>query len=275
MTFFALYKEIIYMKNKNKVITPILIIALFSLTLAMFAACDLFGGGNGSNNPRTVTVTLDLNGGSGVTQLTLTGEAGTPMQLPTPTRVGFTFDGWFNDWSAVSQTEFPATNMTLTARYRTNSGTDMTVSSIRSPLNQTFSGGGVATTSFNFQRENFNVIDWQQIEWLRSNPSTAIYVSVSYEARTAAIQHPQNIDVWLSGAHLNDRIATPDRIPEGTFEEIAFSGPATAQVMVGQPNSTIVFRLSRNLVGAALNPVYELRNIELTITYVRPAGTLV
>ena len=45
--------------------------------------------------PKTFTVTFDANGGSVSPGSGVTGEDGTLSSLPTPTRSGYTFDGWF------------------------------------------------------------------------------------------------------------------------------------------------------------------------------------
>jgi uncharacterized repeat protein (TIGR02543 family) len=43
----------------------------------------------------TYTVTFDANGGTVTPASGTTGEDGTLSSLPTPTRTGYTFDGWF------------------------------------------------------------------------------------------------------------------------------------------------------------------------------------
>jgi uncharacterized repeat protein (TIGR02543 family) len=86
-------------------------------------------------NPTTFTVTYNANGGT-VSSETAAGGAGNPITLPTPTRTGYTFNGWtVTDSSGNTTTTLPAGtttytptgNVTLTAIWiqdQTNTGSE-------------------------------------------------------------------------------------------------------------------------------------------------------
>ena len=65
----------------------------------------------------TYTITLDVNGGDPLVETTLTGEAGSAVTLPTPTKEGYTFLGWYNGEVKFEETEMPAENITLVAKW--------------------------------------------------------------------------------------------------------------------------------------------------------------
>jgi uncharacterized repeat protein (TIGR02543 family) len=70
---------------------------------------------------RSVTITLDARGGS-VSPSTLTGNSGSSLSLPTPSRSGYRFDGWYTSTSFDSNSQFirttyPDTNTTLYAKW--------------------------------------------------------------------------------------------------------------------------------------------------------------
>lgn len=70
---------------------------------------------------KQVTVTFETNGGSAVAPLT--GSAGSPMTVTTPTKEGFYFSGWFKDSAfteGYTEKVFPAENTKLYARYTQN-----------------------------------------------------------------------------------------------------------------------------------------------------------
>ena len=68
-----------------------------------------------------VTITLNPNSGT-VSPSTLTGTSGSNLNLPTPTRAGYVFDGWYSSSSftlssRVTYTVFPNSNVTLWAKW--------------------------------------------------------------------------------------------------------------------------------------------------------------
>lgn len=101
---------------KNKLLVCALLVVLLLSSMLCISCDDILGNLFLSE----VTVTLDPNGGEGVDELTLVGKSGKSMTLPVPTRAGCTFDAWYSGYDAVSQTEFPDADVTLTARYYLN-----------------------------------------------------------------------------------------------------------------------------------------------------------
>ena len=63
------------------------------------------------------TITLDVNGGDDLEQSSVTDEAGTPIQLPTPTKEGYNFKGWYNGEVIFEETIMPKENLTLVAKW--------------------------------------------------------------------------------------------------------------------------------------------------------------
>jgi len=87
------------------------------------------GGGGGGGTPPpgpllTATITLDANGGTGVpatVTLLLNSQFGT--QLPTPTKSGYIFAGWYyQNQSPVNPTDLASGNMTLVAHWTPDTG---------------------------------------------------------------------------------------------------------------------------------------------------------
>ncbi|MCL2655268.1 MAG: InlB B-repeat-containing protein [Coriobacteriia bacterium] len=68
--------------------------------------------------PDLYTVTLDANGGTVSPQSVTQDAEGAAVKLPTPTRKGYTFDGWFTDeGEKVTSPYTPTADITLTAQW--------------------------------------------------------------------------------------------------------------------------------------------------------------
>ena len=63
------------------------------------------------------TITLDVNGGSALAENTITGEAGSALELPIPTKEGYIFLGWSLDGVLFEETVMPEENLTLVAEW--------------------------------------------------------------------------------------------------------------------------------------------------------------
>ena len=63
------------------------------------------------------TITLDVNGGNALAETTITAEAGTELTLPTPTREGYNFLGWYNGEAKFEETVMPEANLILVAKW--------------------------------------------------------------------------------------------------------------------------------------------------------------
>ena len=77
-------------------------------------------------SPKPATLTFDANGGS-VTPASVSGSFdGNIGTIPTPTRTGYTFDGWFDsvvDGNTFAETTFTAESKTIYAHWRPNNAT--------------------------------------------------------------------------------------------------------------------------------------------------------
>ena len=67
--------------------------------------------------PILYTITLDVNGGDSLVEVTITGVAGTKIELPTPTKEGFNFLGWLYEGVLFTETQMPEANLTLVASW--------------------------------------------------------------------------------------------------------------------------------------------------------------
>jgi uncharacterized repeat protein (TIGR02543 family) len=149
------------------------------------------GGGGPITNPTNYTITFNANGGNAVSPATATTTNGKLSNLPTPTRTGYTFNGWFTaatggtkvdanytfnanttiyaQWAATTYTiTFNANNGTVTPTSGTT-GTDGRLTSLPTPTRSghTFNGwftaatGGTAvTTNYTFNANTTIYAQW-------------------------------------------------------------------------------------------------------------------
>jgi uncharacterized repeat protein (TIGR02543 family) len=76
------------------------------------------GGGDDGGNPVSYTITFDSRGGTGVSSITKT--SGTVIPLPSPSRNGYTFKGWYSASSGGVKYISPYTvtgNLTMYAQW--------------------------------------------------------------------------------------------------------------------------------------------------------------
>jgi len=253
----------------------LLVIIAISLCAVLLAGCGLLnscGGNNGTQTPKSVTVTLNPNGGT-VDKLTIIGEAGSAMTLPVAVRSGYTFDVWYNGWDVISNTVFPNSDITLTARYYADNDTEITVTSNETELNKEYSG---RSGTLPWNNTSFSTNDWERIGYLRKNITTEITVGVILEARMNNSLSNYGTGAGtlnLTGANTSDLITTKN-VPELNYEDFDFKGTAAAKVLVGSGNTILNLQYNANnpLNGAA---TIVLRNISVSITYIEKAGTLV
>ena len=71
------------------------------------------------------TITFDTDGGSAIADMTV--EWGETLTLPTPTKTGYTFAGWYNGETKFEATTMPEQSLTLTAKWTANTNTAYTV----------------------------------------------------------------------------------------------------------------------------------------------------
>ena len=139
------------------------------------------GGGN------TWTITYNTNGGTAIAASSVT--RGQSITLPTPTRSGYTFNGWFSDsgfTTAVNSPYTPAANTTLYARWTTNSG----------------GGGGDGGSSTVYRRITFD-----------SNGGSSVDTISVASGRSTTLPTPTRggytFDGWYSDSALTNKVSSP------------------------------------------------------------------
>lgn len=265
------------MKKSVKFITLIIsIVALITVFTVGFTACDFFGlGSSGSKKeeekaPTTVKVTLNANGGTGLSQTTLIGKPGDPMTLQSPTRSGFTFDKWYSGYQLIDNTVFPKRDTVLTARYYCNEEyTDFT--SAATALNKVYSGSG---GYFYFPRADF---DEEKIDYLFNNITTKISIVVELEAFCNASGAAQwmgtEASMTLTGANRNDKFSKITIKNYETYQNYTLKADTTAdKITTSNPNEGIINLRYDTTLGST---DCAWRNVTVTITYQVAAGSLV
>lgn len=270
------------MKKHFKILS---LFAVVALCIGMLTACGLFGGsggggdnsggdGNGSNNntPSTVTVTLDPNEGTGVSQLTLTGYAGDPLSLPTPTREGYTFDKWYYNYTQIIDTTvFPNQDVKLTARYYATKDTERTIY-FQGEQNKEFSLGAafqVADGSFLFNDEEFLSSSYYPYSrFLQNNPDVDIKIGASVEIKSRA-----TIKVSLRGANPKE-IIKQEKVDATEYAPFTITATGKASLVhrtTEYYNAIIRLRFESTLGSTSI----YYRNPTAYITYTEKAGMLV
>lgn len=93
---------------------------VFTQDTTVYAHWD---GSDGETPSGEYTITFDADGGS-VTPTSATTVNGKLQILPTPTKSGYTFDGWYNGTSAVTVDTVYTADTTLTAHWKSDGGSD-------------------------------------------------------------------------------------------------------------------------------------------------------
>ena len=93
---------------------------VFTQDTTVYAHWD---GSDGETPSGEYTITFDADGGS-VTPTSATTVNGKLQILPTPTKSGYTFDGWYNGTSAVTVDTVYTADTTLTAHWKSAGGSD-------------------------------------------------------------------------------------------------------------------------------------------------------
>ena len=93
---------------------------VFTQDTTVYAHWD---GSDGETPSGEYTITFDADGGS-VTPTSATTVNGKLQILPTPTKSGYTFDGWYNGSSAVTVDTVYTADTTLTAHWKSDGGSD-------------------------------------------------------------------------------------------------------------------------------------------------------
>ena len=237
-------------------------VLLAALCVMMFSACGILGIGQNNSPPRSVTVTLDLNGGSGVSQLVYVGVVSSAMELPVPVREGYTFDNWYGRWENMSLTEFPGSDMTFTARYYANSDSDKTLV-LKTEVGKEYSSynGVTFTNSGDVSSEIKN-----QLVYLKENYQSAIKITGEVETR-ATFSGYNGFSFRIYGSSNGDLLHTAKAFASNTYATTTFSFNTTAATITG---ASRIITINHNSLN---HGVY--RNLVFNINYTELAGTLV
>jgi len=251
-------------------------VVLFCAVIFTLSGCSsIFGSETNSSDSnitesKSVTVTLNPNGGSGVTKLALIGVAGTSMELPNPERTGYNFDAWYNGWDIVDNMVFPQSDLTLTARYYALSDANKIVNATPTELNEVFTAGAAFTVahgelSYSYSEDDFD--DLKKIDYLMKYTNTLIAVYAKFECR---------ISKWdatfkLTGSSSADIIQTATNSYSDQWKEITLPGNAYSSVLVGSNDKVLRLFCDANLGSTYI----YIRNVTISISYTEKAGTLV
>ena len=204
------------------------------------------------------SISLNADGGQ-VSQTKLTGYVGEPFNLPTPTKEGYSFNGWFNSNGSQVYSGTFQSNMTLTARWTQNPVEEVSENSYivyfdaidisEDPEPQTVAEGSTASEPATPVAEGYTFDGWYNADGSVFDFSTPIYddtfvyaqwlkdeYTISYDVNGGITEAPES-QTKLYGEAITLTSATPYRIgykfmgwetPEGnvyasnsTFEEDA------------------------------------------------------
>ena len=246
------------------VVLIIVVIVGVCLGVAFCGKVDLF-----NSEPKSVTVTLATNGGE-VSIRTLVGKPGDPMELPVPTREGFTFDKWYNDFDIVDQTVFPSSDMTLTARYYADKDEDFTFST-STELNKSYEADTSGST-LSWKKDNLNNNDLQLYNYIIRNYNDEIVLSVEFEEKINGAK----VASWLGGcggfyfraAHELDKVL---KYNFDNWETVRFSVRANGSELVNEGSGFVRLYWDTNVGSTDV----LVRNLKFTISGTIKAGTLV
>lgn len=252
----------------KKVVIIVLCVLLAASVVLGAAACSLFGGsssGSSSKKNKSVTVTLNANGGE-VDFKTLIGKPGDPMELPTPTREGFTFDKWYEDFEPIDQTVFPDTNTTLTARYYTTKEYEISLTA-STALNKEFK-------SVAFLDEGNSTDYTNKLNLMKKYSSSDLTIEWTMEAYVSAPDYTtwfgNTPTVWFVLQGASNEITTFVVTNRNNFQTYKKTITTQASELVNDKDGylRIVQTGTTDATGIA-------KNISLKLTVTLEAGTLV
>ncbi|MDE6061097.1 MAG: InlB B-repeat-containing protein [Clostridia bacterium] len=260
------------MKRVGKsVILILVVVALFSICAVGLVGCDFFGGGSSGSStktPSSVKVTLDLNGGTGVNQLTLVGKPGEPMTLQSPTRQGCTFDKWYEGYNLIDNTVFPNKDTVLTARYYCNE--DYVAStSWTSTLNKTY-GGSSGYVGYDRVGLDDGVMDY-----ILNNTNVNVTVEVKLEAVCSAIGISQTFgteaSITLTGANRRDAFSKVTVKNYKQYQSYTLKANTTSDKLIGGSNGILINLVYDTTLGST---ECIFRNVTTTFICTVVAGSL-
>ena len=250
-------------KGMKAFIVILIILVIFGVILGV-----AFCGKEGLFN-KSVTVTLVTNGGE-VSVRTLVGKAGDPMELPTPTREGYTFDKWYNDFDIVDQTVFPSENMTLTARYYADKDEDFSFSS-STELNKSYKAD-TSGSVLSWKKEDLSKENLELHNYIVRNYNEEIVLSIEFEEKINGAK----VAAWLGGcggfyfraAHELDSVI---KYNFDDWETVQFTVKAKGSELVNEGSGFVRLYWDTNVGSTDV----LVRNLKFTISGTIKAGTLV
>jgi uncharacterized repeat protein (TIGR02543 family) len=161
------------------------------------------------------TVTFNANGGTVTSATATTGTGGKLASLPTPTRTGYTFVGWFTaetGGTAVTASRVYSENTTIyaqwtlityTVTFNTNSGTV-------TPTSGTTGAGGTLASLPEPVRTNYIFVGW----FTASTGGTEVTTSTVFTANTTI--YARWIAIYIVTFNANSGVVTPTSDTTGT-----------------------------------------------------------
>lgn len=233
-----------------------------------------------SRAPKVITITWDANGGS-VSQTSSTYTYnGTSVPMPTPTRTGYTFDGWYtsstggNKIADVGVTNKPTTDVTYYALWNNGTGVKYTVQHWKQAVDGTWIKNDdlveieiyYGTTGDNISPEVKEYIGFTSPSpaFAQITPEGNTIVTYKYERNKYTISWDANGGEELTGDYTNGSVyfETPIVKPNDPIKSVyTFTGwsPSVPEIM---PANDIEFTASYDYEIIEITPVEVNFNLE-------------
>ena len=204
------------------------------------------------------SISFDSNGGSTVD--TITQDYNSAVTLPTPTRTGYTFEGWLKNGVSYTTSTIPAENISLTAKWSPITYTIILDSNNTSGITHTVTAtyDSLTTLSFgSFTQNGYEIIGWSDSydgEILYSDTLAAnqnLSSTQGEEIRLYAIWDIKTYNITYSYAdELNDVthnnvkgytiLSDSIKLNEPTRENYTFAGWTCASLGITEPTKNFV-----------------------------------
>lgn len=258
------------MKRKGLILSIVALVLGVSL-LSVLAGCDSSG-----LIRKTVTVQLDYNGADGSYQTSFEGKAGKSLSLPTPTRSGYAFDGWYVGDSKVDASVFPDDDSTYTARYRLLT-TKKVEAVFETELNKVYGGhsGGYYYKAGVFGDNE------SEVKWLLKNADVDVFMTWKMEAYLLAAQSAQftgtaHGTLDITGANRNDVIFSFNVNNCDGYQDFENGKYIKAKMFIANRNEEIFHAYYETGFSFAFDASeVRFRNVKVTLTFEIPAGSIV
>ncbi len=217
-------------------------------------------GGGSTDTTKTVTVTLNLNGGSGVSSLTYSGKEGSTLSLPTPTKENATFEGWYEDDEKVGNPNvYPSKDKTYTAKYTLNSDQNVTIA---------------------FASEKGKVYDEIYVHFIKSDYlfgedlanfesmlkfANAVHVTCTFYASSDG---KTSFEISMYGA--GGKPITSETYRDELYTKHTLIGTASSALFTPKPRGDFFILTKTDGMGASY-----IKDISVTFEFVLPQGSLV